>query len=89
MRNPDSLTEDERMQFHYVIPGVFLLMEGAHKQYLRGYLPEEGWEPYEGLISYLLGNSMVREWWINGSTVFSHDFEAVVEQISGVSRASN
>ena len=89
MRDPDSLTDDERMQLHYVIPAVFLLMEGAHKQYLRGYLPVDGWEPYEGLISSLLRNSIVRDWWIRGSTVFSQDFEAVVEKISGIERASN
>ncbi len=89
LRDPDSLTEDERMQLEYLIPAVFLLMEGAHKQYVRGFLPEDGWTPYEGLISYLLGNPIVRDWWINGSTVFSQDFEAVVEDISGVNRASN
>ena len=89
LRDPDSLTEDERMQLHYLIPSVFLLMEGAHKQYIRGFLPEEGWKPYEGLISYLLGNPLVREWWTNGSTVFSQDFEAAVEGVSGVNRASN
>ena len=89
LSDPDSLTEDERMQLHYLIPSVFLLMEGAHKQYIRGFLPEEGWKPYEGLISYLLGNPLVREWWTNGSTVFSQDFEAAVEGVSGVNRASN
>ena len=89
LRDPDSLTEDERIQLHYLIPALFLLMEGAHRQYIRGFLPEEGWKPYEGLISYLLGNPLVREWWTNGSTVFSQDFEAAVEGVSGVNRASN
>ena len=88
LHDPDSLSEDERMQLHYLIPGVFLLFEGAHKQYIRGFLPEEGWLPYEGLISYLLENPIVRDWWVNGSTVFSQDFETVVEDISGISRAS-
>ena len=87
LRDPDSLSEDERMQLHYLIPGVFLLVEGAHKQYIRGFLPEEGWTPYEVLIFYLLENSIVRDWWINGSTVFSQEFEAIVEEISGVNRA--
>jgi len=88
LRDPDSLSEDERMQLHYLIPAVFLLLEGAHKQYIRGFLPEEGWMPYEGLIAYLLENPLVRDWWVNGSTVFSQDFETVVEDISGISRAS-
>ena len=86
MSDPESLTEDEKIQLYYLIPGVFLLMEGAHRQYVRGYLPESGWTPYEGLISYLLGNPIVREWWIDGPTVFSKDFETAVEEISGVSR---
>jgi hypothetical protein len=89
MRDPDSLTEDERIQLNYLIPGVFLLMEGAHKQFIRGFLPEEGWTPYEGLISHLLENPIVRDWWINSSTVFSQEFETVVENLSGVNRALN
>ena len=86
LHDPDSLTEDEKIQLHYLIPSVFLLMEGAHRQYVRGYLPESGWTPYEGLISYLLGNPIARDWWVDGSTVFSKDFETAVEQISGVRR---
>jgi hypothetical protein len=89
LRDPDSLTEDERIQLHYLIPGLFLLLEGAHRQYVRGFLPEGGWTPYEGLILYLLENPLVRDWWINSTTVFSQDFEAAVEGISGVNRASN
>lgn len=86
MRDPESLTEGEKIQLNYLIPSVFLMMEGAYRQHARGYLPESGWTPYEDLISYLLGNAIVREWWINGSTVFSKNFEARVEEISGVSR---
>ncbi len=88
LRDPDSLSEEEAIQLHYLIPSVFLLMEGAHRQYIRGYLPEESRTPYEDLIVYLLGNRIVRDWWINGATVFSQDFELAVEAISGVVRVS-
>ena len=88
LNDPESLTEDQKIQLHYLIPSVFLLMEGAHRQYVRGYLPESGWAPYEELISYLLENPLVRDWWVEGSTVFSQDFEAAVERVSGVHRGA-
>ena len=54
LHDPESLTEDEKIQLYFLIPSVFLLMEGAHRQYVRGYLPESGWTPYEGLILSLI-----------------------------------
>lgn len=88
LHDPESLTEDEKIQLYFLIPSVFLLMEGAHRQYVRGYLPESGWTPYEGLISYLLESPIVRDWWINGPTVFTNEFETTVEKISGVHRSA-
>jgi hypothetical protein len=88
LHDPESLTEDQKIQLYFLIPGVFLLMEGAHRQYVRGYLPKSGWTPYEGLISYLLRSPIVRDWWIDGPTVFTKDFETAVEEISGVHRGA-
>ncbi len=84
--DPSALSDEEKVQYEYHATAVFLLMEGAYKQYQRGFLPESGWKPYEDLITYFLANEIILDWWVNGSTVFSPEFEAVVEQVSGVPR---
>lgn len=85
-QDPAALSDEEKVQYEYHAVSVFMLMEGAFKQYQRGFMPESGWKPYEDLIEFLLANEIVLDWWVNGSTVFLPEFEAVVERISGVSR---
>ena len=85
-QDSDALNAIEKTQYvnHYV--AVFMTMEGTYKQYQRGFIPEDGWTPYEGLIQSIMANPLVEDWWINGSTVFSPKFEAIVSEVSGVSR---
>jgi hypothetical protein len=83
LQNPLELSEDEKIQFVNIINSVFMFIEGIHKQYGRGFIPEEGWKPYQDLIASLLINPLVREWWFNRNTVFSREFEKVVSEIAG------
>ncbi len=87
--NPSELSEVEIVQYEYVTGAIFMLMEGAYKQFRLGYLPEAGWEPYEKLIKGLLSNPVSRNWWVNGSTVFSPEFETMVIAVSGLERRTN
>ena len=88
-RNPSELSEVEIVQFDSVTAAVFMIMEGAYKQYRLGFLPKEGWEPYEKLIKGFLTNPISRTWWVNSSTVFSPEFEAMVIVVSGLERKAN
>jgi len=81
--NPQELTDVEKIQFEYMVASVFLFMEGAYKQYRRGFLPQDGWTPYEDLIESFLERELIREWWFSRRTVFSPDFEKVVTEIAG------
>ena len=87
--NPSELSEVEIVQFDSVTAAVFMIMEGAYKQYRLGFLPKEGWEPYEKLIKGFLTNPISRTWWVNSSTVFSPEFEAMVIVVSGLERKAN
>ena len=83
LQDSQDLTDTEKVQFEYLVAGVFLFMEGAYKQYQRGFLPATGWMPYEDLIDFFLARPLVRNWWFNRSTVFSPEFEEVVSFIAG------
>ena len=87
--NPSELSEIEIVQYRYLTGAIFMLMEGAYKQYQLGFLPAAGWEPYEKLITNFLSNPISRDWWVNSSTVFSPDFEAMVIAVSGLERSGN
>ena len=83
LENPEKLTDVEVEQFTYMVAGSFLFMEGAYKQYRRGFLPEDGWTPYERLIQFYMDKPLSRSWWFHRTTVFSPDFETVVSDIAG------
>ncbi len=87
--DPGALSDVEIVQYRYVIGAVFLLLEGAYKQFQLGFLPEAGWKPYEELIKWFLSNPVSRNWWVNGSTVFSPEFETMVIAVSGLERETN
>jgi hypothetical protein len=87
--SPGELSELEVLRYQYVTGAVFMLMEGAYKQYRLGFLPAAGWEPYERLITSFLNNPISRSWWVNSSAVFSPEFEAKVIAVSGVERKTN
>ncbi len=87
--DPGALSEVEIVQYMYVTGAIFMLMEGAYKQFQLGFLPEASWKPYEELIKTLLSNPVSRNWWVNGSTVFSPECETMVIAVSGLERRTN
>jgi len=87
--DPGTLSDVEIIQYHYVTGAVFLLLEGAYIQFQLGFLPEASWKPYEKVIKDFLSNPVSRNWWVNGSTVFSPEFETMVIAVSGLEREIN
>ena len=81
-RDPSVLTEDERGQFRYLVAGLFLFLEGVYKQYRRGFIPEDGWAPYEDLIADMLDGELTYDWWTTKGTVFWPEFEQLVDRIA-------
>ena len=88
-KDPGALSELEIVQYAYVTGAIFLLVEGAYKQFQLGFLTETSWKPYEKLIKNILSNPVSRIWWVNGSTVFSPEFETMVIAVSSLERRTN
>ena len=88
-QDPGALSEVEKIQYEYHTGAVFLYMEGAYKQYQLGFLPREGWIPYQDLIKSFLSNPISHDWWVNSSTVFSPEFAAEVIAVSGLERRND
>lgn len=54
--DPSALTDNERIQYRYIVAGLFLFIEGIYKQYRRGFFPADGWMPYEDLLAVYARN---------------------------------
>jgi hypothetical protein len=72
--DPAKLTADEGTQFVMLMGAAFYRLAGSFRQYKRGLLSEDSWEPYERLISRYLGSPAVLEWWSRGEVPFTQSF---------------
>jgi hypothetical protein len=87
--SPEQATQEDVYRYESLIAAVFLLAEGAYRQYKLGFLPAEGWEPYQELLKTYMRNGIARNWWITDTYVFSPDFQEAVIELTGVERAAN
>ena len=84
---PAQLTADERVQFAMLIGSAFYGIEGPFRQYQRGLLSEDSWEPMDQLIARYMRSSAVLEWWTNRDVPFAKSFSEYVDsKISASSR---
>ena len=74
-----KLTDDEGTQFVMLMGAAFYRLEGAFKQFNRGLLSEDSWEPYERLISRYLRSPAVLVWWSRRDVVFARSFVEYVD----------
>jgi hypothetical protein len=72
--DPAKLTADEGTQFVMLMGAAFYRLAGSFRQYKRGLLSEDSWEPYERLISRYLASPAVLEWWSRGDVPFAQSF---------------
>jgi hypothetical protein len=70
----EKLTADEGTQFVMLMGAAFYRLAGSFRQYGRGLLSEDSWEPYERLISRYLGSPAVLEWGSRGDVPFAQFF---------------
>ncbi len=79
LSEPTKLTQDERVQFAMLIGSAFYRMEGPFRQYKRGLLSEDSWEPLEEAISRYMRSSAVLAWWTHRDIPFSSSFSEYVD----------
>ena len=79
LSEPAKLTDDEGTQFVMLMGAAFYRLEGAFKQFKRGLLSEDSWEPYERLISRYLRAPAALAWWSRRDVVFAKSFIEYVD----------
>ena len=89
LSQPAKLTEDEGLQFSMLMGSAFYRLEGPFRQYKRGLLSEDSWEPWEELISRYMRSPAVLAWWSRRDVPFARSFsEYVNSKIPTSSRRS-
>jgi hypothetical protein len=79
LSEPAELTEDEGAQFAMLMGAAFYRLEGPFRQYRRGLLSEDAWEPWERLIRRYLRSPAVLAWWSRRDIPFSPSFIEYVD----------
>jgi hypothetical protein len=62
-----------------LIGSAFYGIEGPFRQYQRGLLSEDSWEPMDELIARYMRSPAVREWWANRDVPFAKSFSEYVD----------
>jgi hypothetical protein len=88
LSEPAKLTEDEGTQFVILMGAAFYRLEGPFRQYKRGLLSEDSWEPWERLIRRYLRSPAVLAWWSRRDVPFAPSFIEYVDSRIPASRSS-
>ncbi len=81
--SPDDLTEDERVQFGFMLLSVFRAYETTYYQHRVGTLDEQLFLSVERDIASVLASSGVRRWWEETPFSFSPEFRSYVDALGG------
>ena len=79
LSEPTKLTEDELVQFAMLMGSAFYRFEGPFRQYNRGLLSEDSWEPLAKAIERYLRSPAVLRWWSNRDVPLSKSFTEYVD----------
>ena len=71
---PESLTDQERSRFTWMLARIFSNLEEFHLQYLHGMLAEDQWIVYRNFGRTMLKNELIEDWWNSGMAVFTPTF---------------
>jgi hypothetical protein len=85
LARPETLTEEEGIQFAMLMGSAFYRLEGPFRQYRRGLLSEDSWKPWEELISRYMRSPAVQEWWSRRDVPFAKSFADYVDSVAPAS----
>lgn len=80
VRDPASLTVEERIQFTWTFYEIFGAFEFIYDQSRDAALPREVWSRWEGTLAWWISLPGVAAWWESRPTPFSAAFTALVEE---------
>ena len=82
-QNPAALSEEEHLQYVYLVTSLVRNFENIHYQYENGSLDETNWDPWAARIRGFFGAAGNRHWWVGQRTAYSPTFREFVDESSG------
>jgi hypothetical protein len=79
--NWNELSEEDARAYIWFVAKSFHTLEGMYRQYRRGLLAEDVWEPYNQYIVGVLQIDAVMGWWTSDGSLTSKAFKNHVEKL--------
>jgi len=79
--NWSELSDEDVRAYLWFVAKSFHILEGMFRQYRRGLLAEEVWEPYDRYIFGVLQIEAVTGWWQCDGSLTSKEFKDHVENL--------
>ena len=77
--NWSEMSDEDVRAYLWFVAKSFHIMEGMFRQYQRGLLAEEVWEPYDRYISGVMKIEAVMGWWKSDGSLTSKEFKSHVD----------
>ena len=76
-----QLTDDERVQFHFLALSAIRVMETLYYSSKVGVAELDLWATERRTIDALMRNAGMRQWWVSNPLSFSPEFRRLVDEI--------
>ena len=79
--NWSEISDEDVRAYLWFVAKSFHMLEGMFRQYQRGLLAEDVWEPYDRYISGVLKIEAVMGWWQSDGSLTSKEFKSHVDNL--------
>ena len=81
VRRAEALSEEERVQFGFLLLSLARNFENLYFQYRNGTLDEAHWRPWASRIERTFASPGTRHWWAEEAPAFSAPFRQFVAEL--------
>ena len=79
--NWSEISDEDVRAYLWFVAKSFHMLEGMFRQYQRGLLAEDVWEPYDRYISGVMKIEAVMGWWQSDGSLTSKEFKSHVDNL--------
>jgi hypothetical protein len=80
-KNWSEMSDEDVRAYLWFVAKSFHILEGMFRQYQRGLMAEDVWEPYDRYISGVMKIEAVRGWWQSDGSLTSREFKSHVDNL--------
>jgi len=80
-KNWSEISDEDVRAYLWFVAKSFHMLEGMYRQYQRGLLAEDVWEPYDRYISGVMKIEAVMGWWQSDGSLTSKEFKSHVDNL--------